>query len=255
MRGPFPCPAGVRAPPQHEEGPDTVPQHPEEPEPSRGSCSVLGVGALGFTNSRNVLSRTKNDPSCSVHDPFPSLVLLGLVYPRFCCRMLMCHLHVPSALGRGQLQQHLPERRMQCWNIWHLVAAGGFISVHPKSGFGRSGGHWVGAGSGDTSPAVPCPRSCSWGWQLPAPSGCSLLTPLPSTFISSLLGAPSSCLLPLGASNRTETPLEAAPCGRDAAGSGERGSRPAPRPRMCQPSPIRAELPGIPLLSRGGGWE
>lgn len=87
VRGPFPCPAGVRTPPQHEEGPEPVPPHPGEPQPSGGSCSELSLGALAFTNSRNVLSLTKTDPSCSVHDPFPSLVLLGLVYPRFCCGM------------------------------------------------------------------------------------------------------------------------------------------------------------------------
>lgn len=149
-----------------------------------------------FTNSRNSLSNTKTDPSSSVHDPFPSLVLLGLVYPRFCCRMrlFVCrcpHLQVPSVLGRGQLQQRLPERRMRCRDtrLEALVAAGGFISVRPKSGLGRSGGHWVGAGSGDTSPAVPCPHSCSQR-VLPAhfltlhlhflPAGSILQLPLPT---------------------------------------------------------------------------
>lgn len=89
MRGPFPCPlhppAELRLPPQQEKVPDTVPQHSGEPEPSKSSCSVLSVGALACT--KNILSCSKNDPSCSVHGPFPSLVLLGLVYPRFHGRM------------------------------------------------------------------------------------------------------------------------------------------------------------------------
>lgn len=71
-----------------------------------------------------------------------------------------------------------------------------------------------------------------------APSGCSLLTSSPSTSIPSLLGAPCSCLLPPGASDRMGT----AELGR------EGRCPPAPGPG-CATQPHPRELPGF--LFRG----
>lgn len=117
-----------------------------------------------------------------------------------------------------------------------LVAPGNFVSVRPKCG---SGGHWVGTGSG----TLPC---CSLSplllLGLAAPSGCSL-TSLPSTCTSSLLGAPSSRLFPLGASNRMETPLEAA---ARRAGGVRTGLILPHIPGCATPAPSTW---GIPLLS------
>lgn len=205
-RGPLSSPA--------RKGPDSVPQRSGEPEPSRGSCSVLSVGArclFLYQQQEYLLSRMENDPSCSVHDPSPSLVLLGLVYPRFCCRVRLFGCRCPicmsppcwggdwCSLGRGQLQQHLPERRVHCRDTWlgALVAAGGFISVHPKSGLGGSGGRCVAAGSGDACPACALSPFLLLGMAAPSsqrvlpahfltlrlhflPAGCTLQLPFPT---------------------------------------------------------------------------
>lgn len=200
-RGPLSSPA--------EKGPDSVPQRSGEPELSRGSCSVLSVGArclFLYQQQEYLLSRMENDPSCSVHDPSPSLVLLGLVYPRFCCRVRLFGCRCPicmsppcwggdwCSLGRGQLQQHLPERRVHCRDTWPgaLVPAGGFISVHPKSGL-----RWALSGCGLRGHLpclcfvpIPAPGDGSSQRVLPAhfltlrlhflPAGCTLQLPLPT---------------------------------------------------------------------------
>ena len=62
-----------------------------------------------YQEQKYLLSLLENKQSCSVHGPFLSLVLLGLAYPRFRCRMrlfgscvvTMTHLHVPSVLLDG----------------------------------------------------------------------------------------------------------------------------------------------------------
>lgn len=128
-----------------------------------------------------------------------------------------------------------------------------WFHLSPPQIWAQVGAEWLRA-QGTLALPVPCPLSCSWGWQLPAPSGCSLLISSPSAFISSLLGAPSSCLFPLGASNLTQTPLEAAPRKNDAGGAGQGGSVSSCPTCRDVPAPAPAALSSRGFLSWAGGW-
>ena len=90
-----------------------MPQHPSKRDERRKPLSCTAVfeltGLFLYQEQKYLLSLLENKQSCSVHGPFLSLVLLGLAYPRFRCRMklfgscvvTMTHLHVPSVLLDG----------------------------------------------------------------------------------------------------------------------------------------------------------
>lgn len=257
MRGPFPCPlqlpAEGRSPPQQEKGRTRCHSVPESRSRAEEAalCSALELAAFSSTNSRNIsCPALENDPSCSVHDPSPSLVLLGLVYPRFCCRVRLFGCRCPicmsppcwggdwCSLGRGQLQQHLPERRVHCRDTWPgaLVPAGGFISVHPKSGL-----RWALSGCGLRGHLpclclVPFPAPGDGSSQLPAGAPCSFPHPPPSF--------PPCWVHPPAASSHWEPQTsrrhlwKQLPARMMPAEPGREGrSHPAPRAGMCQPQP------------------
>lgn len=104
--------------------------------------------------------------SCSTRGDFLSLVILGFIYPRFCCRRLFRTRpptpHPLCAAGSVPVQQRVPESRTWCWDSCHtaLSATVNFSQMHPKPGLAalseamagtaRLGMCWLGV-------CVPCP--------------------------------------------------------------------------------------------------
>lgn len=237
-RGPLSSPA--------EKGPDSVPQRSGEPELSRGSCSVLSVGArclFLYQQQEYLLSRMENDPSCSVHDPSPSLVLLGLVYPRFCCRVRLfgcrCPIRMSPPCWGGDNSSSISRRGGCTAGILGLgLSCLQVVSSQSTPNLGSEapvGAEWLRA-QGTLALPVLCPHSCSWGWQLPAGAPCSFPHPPPSF--------PPCWVHPPAASSHWEPQTsrrhlwKQLPARMMPAEPGREGrSHPAPRAGMCQPQP------------------
>lgn len=169
--------------------------------------------------------------SCSTCGDFLSLVILGFIYPRFCCRRLFRTRHPTPhplcAAGSVQVHQHVPESRTWCWDSRHtaLNATANFSQIHPKSGLAALseamagtallGICWLGV-------CVPCPmqgavprarwlRAVSAQPHATRPQPCALLCFTPPPAQPALLsppGPPPSLLCQHGASHCAETPLE-----------------------------------------------